>query len=492
MPAADGGGGLVETFGGHAVLATHQHKTGEQTTQHHPDGFIRNSTNLSQNQLFDDERGGTKIPRLFDPWLPAGQHGSAIVIVGYRPINDSTSQPLSEQILAAAAHDFMVAVFDGSLQLTFHDDREPATHSDKDQRALTANSLHRAVTWANSTRRAKRAERSHKTLTEGIQLPEPQIRATCGPGVRIWLRPRLNRDESKRNRVSVFRDGMWIEDNPDEFLQPRHFGEQKPFDAVVDLSSDHPFGSLVREAEGASHSKIARSELDKPKSKQLKVFMTALRDLLAANADPISREGEDTVLPELRLKLTGNAPLPKRKPKQAPGTETAGGAGEGNTDGDLSGASNNDKPVKTPGRAGPGNTTDGEHGGQKTGAPPAGNSSGISTSCRPDPDIPGRYHITWAATRPNSNRPTAKGLRLLVPSGTDQTNERQIPPRYLPITPASQGLVPHDAPEQTSTEIRINTGANTGKVTVDLADGEHVPPLDRGLVKAEMVHRAVQ
>ena len=59
---AESDGSLSETFGGHAIVATHIVSNAQGRIQHSPDGFIRQNRPDGQDTLFDFERGGTRIP----------------------------------------------------------------------------------------------------------------------------------------------------------------------------------------------------------------------------------------------------------------------------------------------------------------------------------------------------------------------------------------------------------------------------------------------
>ena len=111
-------GALSETFGGHAIVASHIVATGNGNTQRSANGFIRQRRAEGQEVLFDHERGGTRIPRALARRMGEGS-GSAVMIAAYKPVAPNVKP--EQLILAAAARHFLVAVFDGTLNVTFED-----------------------------------------------------------------------------------------------------------------------------------------------------------------------------------------------------------------------------------------------------------------------------------------------------------------------------------------------------------------------------------
>ena len=127
----------METFGGHAILATHRVKDKKRIEDRSNHGFIRQD--LDQLALFADERAGDKIPKVMNQYMHSMEDiqsdshnipnigrvrsGSVVMIVGYDPISHA---PDAKLFLGSAAQHFTVAAYDGSLTVDFaHEQQAP-------------------------------------------------------------------------------------------------------------------------------------------------------------------------------------------------------------------------------------------------------------------------------------------------------------------------------------------------------------------------------
>ncbi len=473
-------GTLVETFGGHAIIATHIVGSGKARKQRSADGFIRHQQPDGYSTLFDYERGGTRIPSTLAAQMRPGATGSAVMIAAYKPVSPTVDP--DRLILAAATRHFLVAAFDGTLSVTF-------TGTSGTEHSLVPEALGTYIEAINPERHRRAARRTLRTLQDSAsRIPDDEVVDALGLGARVWIRPRLRGDETASHRVSVFRDGMWIQDNTQNYLQPRHFSGTEPFDAVVDLDSNQPggMGELVRDAEGASHLQITPSELDNP-SKLVKRF-EKLRGLLKANAREAST-GEPYAPPQLRL--TGSAvsttALPKRRPKRPDSDPRTG------KDIEHERTLPNGPPKQpSPPSPDPDPRTDPNADKEKTDQTVrGGNSSGVSTSCRPDPNDHRMFHVAWSAT----GRGFAAGaadLSLAVPSGTDQTSRHRISPDYLTIVEVRHQHRSVDLPTGGRKQVRLVSPAakDTATVRIDAAAADAMGE-DRGLVEAVLFHRSL-
>ena len=451
-----------ETFGGHAILASH--KADQELRS--ADGFVREFTD-GQQRLFDQERGGRKIPTLMRPYI-GDDTGSVVMIVGYKPIQEQNGNAV-DLILGSTAQHFLVAIH--GHRLTLELSRDEGTKHILDGSA----SLRDAVLAIPDSRVKKNTLRSLKTLEDGTHFKQ----LNQFPGVQIWFRKHIDKNEGRKARVSVFRDGMWIVDNLPNYLSPASFAKKVPFDAVVNLDSTdtRSFGAFVRDAEGASHQDIRPNELsNKNDQKALRDFLKELQNFLLQEADDIGDQVEDYVPPELML-MGGavNLVQPKKRLTREP---------------DPGGKRHDDAPTPTPGN---GISPTNRGGGQGSGRENVnqrvkpGNNTGIRTSCRPDNQRTGRFHIRWTIAE-KTHQSGELGLRLRVPSGTDRTSRNQVSPVYLAIASAriDQSALALDGSRR-EVRIPIPKGAPiNGTVIVDVED---VDQFDRGLVEAEIVHR---
>ena len=469
----------TETFGGHAILASHLTNTDTVFEQRSADGFIRGPTSNGQPTLFDYERGGTHIPPTVAKYLPP-ESGSVVMIAAYTPV--STASHPERLILAAAARHFLVAVQEDALHVTYTDPSAGQRHLD--QQTLPAHI--KEITPDRDRTAAQRTLRTLRTPRSLIDASETV--AALGAGVRVWLRQKLDDDEPAKHRVSVFRDGMWIQDNTANYLQPRNFAAVEPFDAVVDLDSSQPgsMGDLVRNAEGASHRQITPSELDNPSA--LIDRIKALQQLLIDNSRPLSA-AEPYAPPQLRLTGTtlSNSAIPKRRPPRPDHNRESKESQERETtvNGEP-GPGQSDSPAAAPQPA-PDIPEDKEKDAQSV---KAGTSDGLSTSCRPDPAADRVYHVAWHAAG-RGFRSGAADLCMALPSGTDQTSRHRIAPEYLTIAAVRHPLRRLEVPGGAAKQVRITHPTADGSVEVQLtAAAADKIGADRGLVEAVMFHRS--
>lgn len=438
----------VETFGGHAVLATHK-MSGDQR---HYDGFVRRVLDNGRvTSDFSAESGGSHLPPMMRGLLPPpGRSGSAVVMLGHSPLS-SSAVPLEHGVLCSIACGFAVAVHDGGLEARFGRHR------------CDRGTLRELAERAHDRWESVRALRSVQTLgSEGSGLDVP---SGLGCGVRVWMRPAGGPGEL-RPRVSLFRDGMHIADNAavSARFAPGNFAEYEPFDAVVDLSSDGEFGRLVRAAEGASHSEVRPGEVADPADRaRLTRLLRELHGLIECSAVPRSSSQADYRPPELRLGMHGLGPKIRPAPRPPPPPLPPSPAPLPNPDPDPAPLPN---PVPRPDRP----------------SPPPGSPAGISVSCRPDYGRSRLYRVSW---RTSGSWRGALALRMMLPSGTDQSSAETVRPRWLAVSHADvcgTKIFP-DA----HGEVVLPSGE--GSAVVTLKDGDAVSALDRGLVDASVVRR---
>lgn len=477
---AETDGTLRETFGGHAIVATHIVSNGQRRIQRSADGFIRQKRPGGQETLFDYERGGTRIPPTVADEMYPDTTGSAVMIAAYKPVSARTDS--NRLILAAAARHFLVAIADEALSVTF-------TDTDTEY-SLTCQTLSHHLDSITPDRSRQAARRTLRTLQHpDSRLPNDQVKAALGSGARVWMRPRLEADEIASHRVSIFRDGMWIQDNTTNYLQPRHFGGTEPFDAVVDLDSyvRGGMGKLVRRAEGASHLQITPSELDKPKL--LIERLQHLRDLLKEHARRDARN-ETYAPPQLRLTGTmiNTSAMPKRRPKRPdPDPDHVDEIEKEKADPPEPPVPPHPEP---PDPDLPPNLDDEQERRKRDETVKAGNSTGISTSCRPDLHDPHLFHVTWSATG-HGFRAGAADLSLALPSGTDQTSRHRIPPEYLTIVSLRHEHEDLAVPPTGRKQVRITRPGRIGTARVRVAPAvADTIGADRGLVEAVLFHRS--
>ena len=483
------------TFGGHAILATHNGEDesgGEIRFSNH--GYIR--VGGDDAPRLSDDPGASQIPQILADHIPAGG-GSAVMICGYDSLANS-KKDLSLLVLSAAARDFLVQIFLGLLQVNTPDgDR------------LDQDSLDAAIAQMKPKTRHKEASRILRTIKSGRVLASGLPPGTHGlptgtndppagthdlptgtndppagthdlptgtgdlpPGTQVWFRSRLEGGEEAQARVWMFRDGMFIERNTRGYLDKQKFAEVSPFDAVINASSDEELGKLIRQAEGVSHNQIRPSEIEiKTDQDRLETMLRALAEKLQSEADALPEKGKVYEPPELKLSVLGDQflkPTPKR-----------------NTGGDET----SDGPRNEPREKREARRRNG--GGDGTGRTRmAGNTTGVSTTCRADSSDPAVFHVDWSASKP-FHQGSQVWLRLYLPSGTDQTSQRKIKPHYYKIKSVlihgEEQIVEKD-PEG---EARISNPPGSGSARIQIEDRsfQSSTDIDRGLVRFEILRR---
>ncbi len=447
------------TFGGHAILATHGDTHGGEgsgdVTRFNNHGYIRVGGDDAP-RLFDDEPGASQIPKILAEHIPAGG-GSAVMICGYEPLARSKGD-LSLLVRSAAARDFLVQIFLGLLQVN-------APEGDR----LDQDSLDAAIEKMKSKTRRKEASRMLRTIKSGRKLA-----GGLPAGTQVWFRSRLDQGEDARTRVWMFRDGMFIEHNTRGYLDRQKFAEVSPFDAVVNASSDEEFGDLIRQAEGVSHNQIRPSEIEGEGDQDtLENMLKDLAEKLLREAEALPEKGKVYEPPELRLSVLGDQFL-KPTPKRNTGdVETSDGPRKER------------KQQKAARRNGGGDGADRTR--------MAGNTTGVSTTCRADSRNPAEFHVDWSASK-QFRQGSQVWLRLYLPSGTDQTSQRKIKPRYYKIKSVlihGEEQIVEEGPDG---EARISNPPEHGSARVRIEDESFrsSTDMDRGLVRVEMLRRQPQ
>lgn len=464
----------VATFGGHAILATHRIETKSRMIEersHH--GYIRESRD--QLALFADERGGDHIPSVMSRYLQSsrqtGVSGSVVMITGYNPIFNSAAD--DELFLSSTAQHFTVAAFDESLTVDY-------AYGQKPPESLDRGSLQHWVQSIRINRDKRRTVRTLRTLETGEKLETDGI----GAGVRVWFRRSIDPHEIDRPRVAIFRDGMWIKDNPSG-LEPRVFSDVRPFDAVVDLNSSYEFGSLVKEAEGVSHLEINPREItDGSQKKRLTKLIDDLRELLSDSAAPVG-DIEDYEPPELKV-FSAVATVMKKIPPPQPKKSKE----EEDLPVELPETSPDSSEQLEPSE--PSEPSESRPGVEPRSRPPLrpGRTTGLSVSCRPYSNSGNRFLISWKTE--GSVLPSgAAGLRLFVPSGTDRASANHVPARYLDMISIT-GIDPSSPPycSPGSQEAVIIDPSGVAEITIDPRQAaELLRGQELGIVRAELVHR---
>ena len=294
-----------ETFGGHAILASHMNGS-NQLDAH---GFIRGSSE-PWGQPASLANGEKTIPAVLNKWIPSNApNGSLVLISGYDP-GGRYEASVSDGILASAAKNFMVAIHDDLLDVSCRDTNRHST--------LTRTNLRSVLSARQKDTRRRRsvgmagakAWLALDAIENGLLLP-PNSKL---PGVRIWFKQLEMHEETS---VSFFRQGMWITDIVPH-LRRSDFSDRLPFCAVIDagevVGNNKSVCTLVREAEGTSHSQITLSEITSPQKQ--KALDTALKRIAKILTDQ-SREFTGDLIEPYQLRIFKGTHLTATMPAYA-------------------------------------------------------------------------------------------------------------------------------------------------------------------------------
>jgi hypothetical protein len=476
----DGDGG--ETFGGHAILAT-SNADGEQRDAH---GYIRGAGERRDNPA-SQASGSQEVPELVRAWLPqADSSGSVVAILGYSPTARVGEGSFEESVLAAAAKSFVVAVHEGQLTVTCRARGEVRASLRPDNLGKVL-----ALVREQQRRRLGRGVRgrdawaAYETLQAGRRLPaDPELE-----GVSIWIRDLA---PGERTLVCVFREGMWITSDVSR-LGASKFGGLAPFCAVVNVEDparedeSDSVCSLIREGEAETHSQIRPSEItDTKKKKRLEGALDRIAEALRENATTaVGRVVEPDELKIFHGKVLTRTPAPPIRRQQA----------------DREPPSDDDPPeevvdIEVAGDDGGGDREGaggGSGGGQSAGTGPAlrqvtarGNTIGIRVASRHLGDR--RWAVVWRVEKPNDG-----DLRMVavLPSGADETTERQLRDTVLAIASATiRDRVYRPESDSQGRDLRLPRAPNVGEALIELANDIESP--DAAMVKIRLMRARPQ
>ena len=468
-----------ETFGGHAILATSS-SSGKQLDAH---GYIRGAQELLGSPA-SQASGSSVVPDLVRSWLPNdGSAGSVVAVIGYGPTAQAVRGSLEDRVLAAAAKSFVVAVHQGQLTVDCLVDGVKKASLEKETLAAALSPVR------DQQRRRLGLGVLGREAWAAFETLEAGERVAVGKGldgVTVWMR---HLEAGERTLVCVFREGMWITSHAPH-LQHANFTNLMPFCAVVNVddpsagADEQSVCALVREAEGETHSQIRPSEItDSTKKELLDDALQRIAEALRGCGKPSAgqiHEPEELRIFRGRQLTPAPAPPIRRREKDyedppddsKPPTEVV----------DI-------EPGSDDGGGGTSKGGKGGGGGQDSGTGPArrrissrGNTSGIRVASR---HVSGReWSVVWRA-----NEIREAGLRLVavLPSGTDETTERQLDDAVLRLASVKiRGRAISPTPGTEEREVRLSEPNTAGEALVELA--EDVSTSDAALVTIRLMH----
>ena len=396
-------GELQSVSSGHAVLATHIRQHGDMKRIHAHDGFWVNDED--QRQLFVEP--GEAYPRSVPPMLSATLEampdtGMVVCIAGFNEFQREEFDPTSMGAIAyVAASNFCDAVHAESLTVSVCDARSG------EELIVDPTSLERILRPRRDERRAPKqgqiqgssAYSAHETLTRGTAVAHEM-----GSGVAVAIR---RVEGNVRSRVHLYRKGMWITSNA-ENLRHNDFSDYMPFDAVVSLR-DGDLERDVRSAEGPEHRGIDFKRLDPAEKKRLRKLLRELGAVMRTNLEAKSEQEE--FRPADFAIVPGDATQTLESVgRTSPGLGgTRQGRGQGGT---RPGNKKGTGVVRKEGRARPGSVP-------KFAWTPLG--------------TPLDANIFTALFSLREEVSGLLGMRLSVPTGSDQTCDSPLPQRFLQL-----------------------------------------------------------
>lgn len=396
-------GTLQPVSSGHAVLATHIRELGTAKCIHAHDGYWVNKQNQEQLFVEPGEAYPRGVPKMLKPTIESmPDTGMVVCIAGFNEFQREESDPTSMDAIAyVAASNFCEAVSSESLKVLVRDDRTG------NELTVEPKSLERILRSRRDERRASRqgqiqgsfAYNAYETLERGTTVAHK-----LGSGVTVLIR---SVEGGGRSRVHLYRKGMWITSSA-ENLRQNDFSDYMPFDAVVSLR-DGDLERYVRSAEGPEHRGIDFKRLDAQEKKRLRRLLRELATVIKASVE--AKSDQEEFRPDDFAIVQGDA------------TQT----------------------LESVGRTRPG------LGGTKPGTGRSGNQAGKKKStgvvrqegkARPG-SVP---KFAWAPLETGSNTGVFSalfslreevsgliGIRLSVPTGSDQTCDSPLPLRFLQL-----------------------------------------------------------
>lgn len=449
---------MRDVASGHAILASRYRQGGGGRGGK---GFWLRG---NEPTLFDTSSYPAKAPPLLRRELDElDTTGSVVCITGF---NNFRREPdPADAIARVAAKNFLVAIWEGKMIVRVRGE-------DGHEVEVTPDTLGPILMRDREKKRGEQgagwfpgaeAHQAWEALTSGEEM---ELKAGA---VARFLSLKAHKGRPK-SRVQVFRNGMWITNRADELLPP-YFKTHKPFVAVI-MIKDGELSRLVRGAEGPEHRGLDRRRLASQDSKDLLALLRQIADELRAKAGSEERTGR--FLPEDFLMLSQGVQrkaerVRRYRPRPGAGRRGATTLRRGN------GKSIDPRPrtTKVPRRN--------QGAAPKAGRGAPGRSSVVAV--RNGSGQVDQVRVVWQPPSDGAWQVSDRlGVRVRVPSGSDETCEVPLGPQWLAIRE-----VRHDG-------VRVGSGDNPYEVelpgdarnfTVLLAE----PATDPNAVEVDLVRR---
>ena len=407
-------GRLRDAASGHAILAARS-SGGSNGTGIGGDGFL---LRYGQMGLFGDSDAmfPDRVPALLAGEMNAlTDTGSVVALLGFNGFRGEDDADPAEAIREVAAAHFLAAIAVGEMTVRVHgaSGKEQAVERGTLAEIIGRNKNQRG---GGATLPGEQAWRAWRVFDDGAARD-----LDCElDGVHIRFRS-LAGEPVRDSRVQIYRDGMWIT-NKAPGLMPGDFGGNQPFDAVVMLTRGELYG-LVRDAEGPEHRGLDRNRLVVGKNtKRWRTLRKLLRDVAARLREEAGeRDDASAFVPADFAMFSGKTAReaetvrryrPRTPPGPPDGSTTDGPGGQG--------------------KRGRGGKPGRPRGAGRGAAPKPGRAVPVRTSVVPRRDEDGEYRTLRVAWRLRDGVSAGfAGVRLRVPSGSDETCDQPLAPRWL-------------------------------------------------------------
>lgn len=449
----DDAGNLRDVASGHAVLASYKKdKRGGHGY------WLRRRDLDSVPDLFDPKYPDCAPPLLARELNGLDGRGTVVCVTGFNDFRADESDSVMA-IARVAAKNFLVAIWQKKMTVTIRRGEESETIICRD----TLGSI------LEQDQNRKKAEQKGGWLAgaqayQALEALENGQRFELTSGAEAYVLSLDSQHGRPRSRVQVFRNGMWITNNADQ-LEPRRFGATKPFAAVVVVESGE-LARLVRGAEGPEHRGLNRRRLDPQDNEKLRVALQKIAEELRSKAGK-DEDSKEYTPDDFAMWSDGNRGA-ERVGKYRPRAGTGRKRGTS-----VEKAANEESIDPTHGN--------GNKRKQKAGAAPkSGRGVAGRMSWRAVRGVH-KMRVAWQP-RENLSAKDSLGVRVRVPSGSDETCETPVPPTWLRIAEIrhSEGVA---HPTEDGFEVELPTSCRD--FTIVLAD----PANDTNAMEVDLVRR---
>ncbi len=406
------GGGSLDVFSGHAVLADHPDEGG---TSRAGEGFWSRSSRIP---LFGGDFPDSVPVMLETEMDEVRSTGAVVAIIGFNRFGEPRGEEeVAADVARVAATNFLAAISRGEMKVEIDFEEKSEALQVVDRQSLGMHlgkhaGRFRSRRGLGGWLPGAQAYGAWQTIESGSKLGPAE------DGVEIWFRRRTEQNAAG-SRVNVFRTGMWIT-NAAPGLRPADFGGQRPFDAVVLLGHGELCG-LVRGAEGPEHRGIDQRRLEPSDRKQLNGKLRLIAELLRREAGDLAEDG--VYRPE-GFALVDGAVL-RRAERMKPVRHRLS-RGEAEVAAPVPGTEPGPRPK---------DGTD-----PKPRRPRPGRALAMRSTLRPLTNGGGEVDRLQVRLRVlGKTRPPALGLRVRRDSGSDISCPRPLPPEWLDLVAVQRG-----------------------------------------------------